>query len=75
MLGPYLEAALEQVRLCASDPLCGEQIPQDTVKELAKAPDPWDLLLALSVPLVTLDHALHLSRALLEVRGPCNLGT
>jgi hypothetical protein len=30
MLGPNLEAALEQVRLCASDPLCGEQVPQDT---------------------------------------------
>jgi hypothetical protein len=31
VLGPYLEEALEQVRLCASDPLCSEQAPHDTV--------------------------------------------
>ncbi len=28
-LGPHLDAALEQVRLCASDPLCAEHAPNE----------------------------------------------
>ena len=28
-LGPHLDAALEQVRLCASDPLCAEHVPNE----------------------------------------------
>lgn len=31
ILGTHLGAALEQVRLCASDPLCAEHAPQDAV--------------------------------------------
>lgn len=31
VLGTYLDAALEQVRLCASDPLCAEHAPQEAV--------------------------------------------
>lgn len=30
-LGEHLDAALEQVRLCASDPLCAEYAPQEAV--------------------------------------------
>ena len=30
-LGTHLDAALEQVRLCASDPLCAEHAPQEAV--------------------------------------------
>lgn len=31
VLGTHLDAALEQVRLCASDPLCAEHAPQEAV--------------------------------------------
>lgn len=31
VLGAHLDAALEQVRLCASDPLCSEHSPQEAV--------------------------------------------
>ncbi len=31
VLGTHLDAALEQVRLCASDPLCSEHVPQEAV--------------------------------------------
>ncbi len=30
-LGPHLDAALEQIRLCASDPLCSEHAPHEAV--------------------------------------------
>jgi hypothetical protein len=31
VLGTHLDAALEQVRLCASDPLCSGHVPQEAV--------------------------------------------